>query len=216
MLERGIELIQKYGLERVTSNVAALMDHSEALMRALLARLPKGEFQAEDFLDNDGTTDQPVAIRVKIACQDQDRITIDFAGSDPQVGGSLNAVFAVTYSAVFYVLRCLLPEEAAPTAGLMRPVRVLTRAGSVVDARPPAAVAGGNVETSQRIVDVLLRAFARMLPDRIPAASSGTMNNLTIGGIDPRTQQPYAYYETIAGGEARGPAVTGSRAYIRT
>ncbi len=133
------------------------------------------------------------------------RLQVDFTGSAPQVTGSLNAVAAITYSATFYVLRCLLPEEAAPTAGLMRPVELIIPEASVVNARPPAAVAGGNVETSQRIVDVLLRAFAKILPDRIPAASSGTMNNLTIGGIDPRTGQSYAYYETIAGGAGARP-----------
>ncbi|MBV9612465.1 MAG: hydantoinase B/oxoprolinase family protein, partial [Acidobacteriaceae bacterium] len=116
-----------------------------------------------------------------------------------------NAVAAITYSATFYVLRCLLPEEAAPTSGLMRPVELNLGEGTVVNARAPAAVAGGNVETSQRIVDVLLRAFAEMLPGRIPAGSSGTMNNVTIGGIDPRNGQTYAYYETIAGGTGARP-----------
>ena len=130
---------------------------------------------------------------------------MDFTGSAPQVATSLNAVAAITYSAAFYVLRCLLPEEAAPTAGLMRPVKLILPEGSVVNAKLPAAVAGGNVETSQRITDVLLKALAQMLPDRIPAASSGTMNNLTIGGIDPRTGQTYAYYETIAGGSGARP-----------
>ncbi len=103
------------------------------------------------------------------------------------------------------MLRCLLPDEAAPTAGLMRRVRVITRPGSVVDAVSPAAVAGGNVETSQRITDTLLRAFSQIIPDRIPAASSGTMNNVTIGGMDPRNGQPYTYYETIAGGSGARP-----------
>lgn len=205
-VERVRELIERYGLERIHANVGALLDHSEALMRAELERLPEGEFSAEDYLDNDGIRDEPVNIAVTITTQPkQARIRFDFSGSDAQVAGSLNAVFAITYSAVFYVLRCLLPEEAAPTAGLMRPVELIAPQGSVVNARPPAAVAGGNVETSQRIVDVLLRAFAKILPDRIPAASSGTMNNLTIGGIDPRTGEPYAYYETIAGGSGARP-----------
>ncbi len=167
---------------------------------SFLASLPEGEFCAEDFLDSDGITDRPISIAVRVLTRPRERtLTLEFTADD-QVDGSLNAVFAITYSAAFYVLRCLLPDEAAATAGLMRPVSVVTRPGSVVDARPPAAVAGGNVETSQRIVDVLLRAFAQILPDRIPAASSGTMSNLTIGGIDPRRGQAYAYYETIAGG----------------
>jgi len=136
-------------------------------------------------------------------------ITVDFTGSDPQVEGSVNAVEAITYSACFYVFRCLLADEVPATAGLMRPIQVIAPEGTIVNARPPAAVAGGNVETSQRIVDVLLRALAQPVPDRIPAAASGTMNNLTIGGIDPRTSEPFAYYETIAGGMGARPAKPG-------
>jgi N-methylhydantoinase B len=136
-------------------------------------------------------------------------VTVDFSGSDPQVEGSINAVEAITYSACFYVFRCLLQQEVPATAGLMRPIKVVAPAGTVVNARPPAAVAGGNVETSQRIVDVLLRALAQAMPERIPAAASGTMNNLTIGGIDPRTGEPFAYYETIAGGMGARPTKDG-------
>jgi N-methylhydantoinase B len=132
-------------------------------------------------------------------------VTVDFTGSDPQVEGSINAVEAITYSACFYVFRCLLAEDVPATAGLMRPVRVIAPLGTVVNARPPAAVAGGNVETSQRIVDVLLCALAQAIPDRIPAAAAGTMNNFTIGGIDPRSGEPFAYYETIAGGMGARP-----------
>jgi N-methylhydantoinase B len=209
-VQRVTEMIEKYGLERMQVNVAALLDHSEALMKAELTRLPEGEFSGEDFLDNDGITDQPVKICVKITTDPtRGRARVDLTGSAAQVSGSLNAVFAITYSAIFYVFRCLLPDEAAPTAGLMRPIEVIIPEGTVVNARPPAAVAGGNVETSQRIVDVVLQAFSKILPDRIPAASSGSMNNLTIGGIDPRTGEPYAYYETIAGGSGAGPCADG-------
>jgi N-methylhydantoinase B len=141
-------------------------------------------------------------------------ITIDFSGSDPQVRGAINAVEAITFSACFYVFRCLLAEDVPATAGLMRPIRVIAPPGTVVNARPPAAVAGGNVETSQRIVDVLLRALSQALPDRIPAAAAGTMNNLTIGGMDsrdiaPSAGQPFAYYETIAGGMGARPTKDG-------
>src|SRR4029077_6096246 len=119
------------------------------------------------------------------------RVTIDFTGTDPQVEGSVNAVEAITYSACFYVFRCLLREDVPATAGLMRPITVIAPEGTIVNARLPAAVAGGNVETSQRIVDVVLRALSHAIPDRIPAAAAGTMNNLTIGGVDPRTGQPF-------------------------
>lgn len=141
-------------------------------------------------------------------------VTVDFTGSDPQVEGSVNAVEAITYSACFYVFRCLLAEDVPAAAGLMRPVHVIAPEGTVVNARAPAAVAGGNVETSQRIVDVVLRALAQAVPDRIPAAAAGTMNNLTIGGMHftkdgPRTREPFAYYETVAGGMGARPTKAG-------
>jgi N-methylhydantoinase B len=205
-VQRVAEMTAKYGLPRMQRNVTALLNHSEELMRTELAHWPAGEFSAEDFLDNDGLSDTPVKIRVTLRTNPSQReLDVDFTGSAPQIATSLNAVAAITYSATFYVLRCLLPEEAAPTAGLMRPVKLILPEASVVNAKLPAAVAGGNVETSQRITDVLLKALAQMLPERIPAASSGTMNNLTIGGIDPRTGQTYAYYETIAGGSGARP-----------
>jgi len=198
------ELCRRYGLARVQRAGHALLQYSERMMRAFLATVPAGAYAAEDFLDDDGITGAPVRIAVRITFP-RDRsnpVVADFTGSSPQVEGSVNAVEAITYSACFYVFRCLLRDEVPATAGLMRPIRLIAPAGSVVNARPPAAVAGGNVETSQRIVDVLLRALAQALPERIPAASSGTMNNLTIGGSDERgaTPAPFAYYETIAGG----------------
>ncbi len=193
-----------------------LLDYSERMMRAFLARVPKGTYRAEDFMDGDGISDRPVKIAVAVKFQAQrgrvargHMVTVDFTGTDPQVQGSINAVEAITYSACFYVFRCLLTEDVPATSGLMRPIRVIAPSGTVVNARPPAAVAGGNVETSQRIVDVLLRALAQAVPERIPAAASGTMNNLTIGGMDPRTGEPFAYYETIAGGMGARPTKPG-------
>jgi N-methylhydantoinase B len=176
-------------------------------MRAFLRRVPKGTYRAEDFMDNDGISDTPIKIAVTLRFGKD--VTVDFTGTDPQVEGSINAVEAITYSACFYVFRCLLAEDVPATAGLMRPIKVIAPAGTIVNAKPPAAVAGGNVETSQRIVDVLLRALAKALPDKIPAASCGTMNNLTIGGIDPRSGQSFAYYETLAGGMGGRPAKAG-------
>jgi N-methylhydantoinase B len=200
------ELVSKSGYARVARNTTDLLDYSERLMRAELKRLPAGTFSAEDFLDDDGITKDPIKIRATIKLDPHSASAeVDFTGTDPQVAGSVNAVYAITYSATFYVFRCLLPEDAAHTAGLMRAIKLTIPEGTVVNALPPAAVAGGNVETSQRIVDVLLRALCQALPTRIPAASSGTMNNLTIGGIDPRTRQPFAYYETIAGGMGARP-----------
>lgn len=218
--ERLREICSRYGVESAKRAAAELQDYSEELMRAFLERIPAGEYRAEDFLDGDGMIDRPVRIAVTVKVWDSSRtvrktpstqpmVTVDFNGSDSQVEGSVNAVAAITYSACFYVFRCLLTEEVPAAAGLMRPVRVIAPEGTVVNARPPAAVAGGNVETSQRIVDVVLLALAQAIPDRIPAAASGTMNNLTIGGIDPRTGEPFAYYETVAGGMGARPGKAG-------
>jgi N-methylhydantoinase B len=213
--ERLREVCQRYGIDRAKSAARDLMNYSEEMMRAFLQQVPPGKYAAEDFLDNDGISEQPIKIAVSLhfANSKQKRrehaVTVDFTGSDPQVQGSVNAVEAITYSGCFYVFRCLLTDDVPATSGLMRPVKVVAPAGTVVNANPPAAVAGGNVETSQRIVDVLLRALAQAIPDRIPAAASGTMNNLTIGGIDPETGAPFAYYETIAGGMGARPAKDG-------
>jgi N-methylhydantoinase B len=136
---------------------------------------------------------------------------VDLTGSDPQTPGPVNAVAAVTRAAVAYVVRGVVGEMPV-NDGMFRPIEVVTRAGTVVDPMPPAAVGAGNVETSQRIVDAVLRAFHRALPGRIPAASSGTMNNLLIGGIDPRSGTPFAYYETLAGGHGGGPGWDGEHA----
>jgi N-methylhydantoinase B len=219
------EICSRYGIARTKRAAVSLLDYSEELMRAFLSNIPPGKYQAEDFLDNDGIEDRPVRIAVAVLVSAPSRVktrlaaahrrrspvsvTIDFTGSDAQVQGAINAVEAITYSACFYVLRCLLREDVPATAGLMRPIRVIAPPGTVVNAKAPAAVAGGNVETSQRIVDVLLRALSQAIPDRIPAAASGTMNNLTIGGRDPHSGEPFAYYETIAGGMGARPSKDG-------
>jgi N-methylhydantoinase B len=159
-----------------------------------------------------------VRIAIKLSFRgrgDQRRVVVDFNGSSPQTRGSINAVEAITYSACFYVFRCLAADDVPAAAGLMRAIEVIAPRGTVVNAVPPAAVAGGNVETSQRIVDTLLRALAKAVPDRIPAGSSGTMNNLTIGGMDNRPAaeggygSAFAYYETIAGGMGARPTKDG-------
>lgn len=210
---RIAEICARYGLARTQRAAADLLDYSEAMMRSFLTTVPPGIYSAEDFLDNDGVDNKPVCIRVTVevrpSSKKQPPVTIDFTGSDPQVQGAINAVEAITLSACFYVFRCLLRDDVPATAGLMRPIAVIAPEGTIVNAKPPAAVAGGNVETSQRIVDVLLKALAQAIPDRIPAAASGTMNNLTIGGIDPRSGDPFAYYETIAGGMGARPTKNG-------
>lgn len=215
--QRLMEICSRCGTERAKRAARELQDYSEELIEAFFESVPEGEYRAEDFLDGDGISERPVKISVSVRVESGNRarsrphprVTVDFTGSDPQVEASVNAVRAIAYSACFYVFRCLLTEDVPAAAGLMRPIQVIAPLGTIVNARPPAAVAGGNVETSQRIVDVLLRALAQAIPDRIPAAASGTMNNLTIGGIDPRSGEPFAYYETIAGGMGARPSKGG-------
>jgi N-methylhydantoinase B len=212
--QRILELAEKYDYTELESLIEELLDYSERLVRAQLCTIPAGEFLAEDWLDDDGVTDSPCKIAVRLQFNPEAaQVRVDFSGSSPQVAGAINAVRAITLSACFYLLRCLLADDAPATAGILRPLTLTTPTGSIVDALPPAPVAGGNVETSQRIVDVLLRALAQAVPTRVPAASAGTMSNLTIGGIDSRSGsrivQPFTYYETTAGGMGARPGLDG-------
>src|SRR4029079_13940632 len=205
---RLLEIVERRGESEATEYASQLIDYSARLMRHTIASIPDGSYEAEDALDDDGIDERPVPIKVRVSIKG-DRALIDFTGSAPQVVGAINAVEAITVSAVSYVFRCLVPGEVPASAGLMEPIKVIAPAGTVVNANPPASVAGGNVETSQRIVDVLFKALAKAIPDRIPAASQGTMNNLTIGGIDTRTGAEFSYYETIAGGTGARPTMDG-------
>lgn len=205
---RLLEIVERRGEREATEYAAQLIDYSARLMRHTIASIPDGTYEAEDALDDDGVEDRPVTIAVRITVKGE-RAVVDFSGSAPQVAGAINAVEAITVSAVSYVFRCLVDGEVPASAGLMAPIDVIAPPGTVVNANPPASVAGGNVETSQRIVDVLFKALSQALPDRIPAASQGTMNNLTIGGIDLRNGQEFSYYETVAGGMGARPAFDG-------
>ncbi len=201
-------LIERHGQEEVSAYARHLVSYASRLMADLIAGIPDGTYRFADHLDDDGITTEPVPIRVTLTIEG-DRALVDFTGSAPQVAGPVNAVEAITRSAVLYAFRCLLAAGAPANDGCYEPLDILAPEGTIVNARPPASVAGGNVETSQRIVDVLFGALAQALPGRIPAASSGTMNNLTLGGIDPRTGAPFAYYETIAGGMGARPGSDG-------
>jgi len=205
---RLLEIVERRGVKETLEYSDQLINYSARLMRHTISAIPDGVYEAEDELDDDGITDTPVRIAVRIAIHG-DGAVVDFHGSSRQVTGAVNAVEAITVSAVSYVFRCLVPGEVPASAGLMEPIKVIAPSGTVVNANSPASVAGGNVETSQRIVDVLFKALAQAIPERIPAASQGTMNNLTIGGIDTRTGEEFSYYETIAGGTGARPSADG-------
>jgi N-methylhydantoinase B len=198
------EIAGHFGRRETQRYAAALLDYGEKMMEAVIAAIPDGEYSFDDVLDDDGAGTSPIPLRCTVRIEGG-RAEVDFTECSLQVSGCVNAVRAITLSAVFYVFRLLAPGEIPANAGCMRPITVKTRPGTVADCTFPAAVAGGNVETSQRLVDVLLGALALSLPERIPAASGGSMNNLIIGGDDGNGGL-FAYYETIAGGAGAGPS----------
>jgi N-methylhydantoinase B len=201
------ELVAAHGLDEVLAYAGHLCDYSERITRAAISSWPDGRYSFGDvleFVEGGAVTLLPILVTATI---DEDEISFDFEGSSPQVASSLNAVLAITQAACYYVVRCLIDDDAPMNAGCFAPVRVSAPAGCLVNALPPAAVAAGNVETSQRIVDAILGALAAALPHRIPAASQGTMNNLLMGGMRGADNEPhpYTYYETIGGGGGAGP-----------
>lgn len=198
-------LVDDYGVDRFTALSEALDRYAARLARAALSELPNGRFEAEDAMDDDGAGGPGPVLRVAVSVG-EDGIRVDFDGTDSAVPGNLNCPMSVTAAAVFYVFRCLLPDETPACAGAMEVVELQAPAGCLVHAEAPSATAAGNVETSQRIVDVLLRALSRALPERIPAASQGTMNNVGLGSGE------WSYYETMAGGCGAGPSGPGRSA----
>ncbi len=205
---RILEIIERHGLAETLRYTVELQKYSERLTKAVIHGIPDGRYGFEDFMDDDGFGSGPVPIRVEIAVRGS-KMRVDYTGSAPQTQGSVNAVESIARTAAYYALRCLVPYDIPNNSGCMTPIEVIAPSGTVVNAEFPAAVAGGNVETSQRMVDVILGALAKACPGKIPAASCGTMNNLTVGGIDhragPRQGRPYAYYETTGGGMGGGP-----------
>ena len=205
------DLMAAHGVDEVTDYAGHLLDYSERLTRTAIAGWPKGEFHFEDVIElveGDKSTPVPIHVTARIA---DETVTFDFTGTAPSIQGSLNTIESVVRSACYYVVRCLVGEELGEipvNSGCFAPVHIVAPLGSLVNAEPPAAVAGGNVETSQRITDVVIGALAQAMPNRLPAAGQGTMNNVTMGG---KTQdgRPWAYYETIGGGMGAAPAGDG-------
>lgn len=209
---RLLEMVDKRGAPDVLAAMDGLIAYADRVLARGIARIPDGVYEARDQMDDDGFGSGPVPIAVRMTVAGE-RLTVDFAGSSPQVPGGVNAVAAITASATRYVVRCVVQEllgEALPAGGgSMRNVTLELPPSTVVNASPPSSVAAANVETSQRITDVLIEAFAEALPEVLPALSQGTMNNTTVGGLDPRTGEPFAYYETVGGGMGAGPAGPG-------
>ena len=202
------EVVERYGLPLALEHMAALLDYSERVTRLAIQAIPDGVYRVLDYMDDDGLSEQLVPIQVTITVSG-DGMTIDFTGTSPQRPGCINAPQAVTMSACLYVIRCVVGGAAPANQGCLRPLEVITPWGSLVNPEPQHGVAGGNVETSQRITDVLFAALSQALPDLIPASSQGTMNNLLVGGHDPVREKPFVYYETIGGGMGARPEKDG-------
>ncbi|MEJ2208960.1 MAG: hydantoinase B/oxoprolinase family protein [Anaerolineae bacterium] len=217
--QRLQEIVARYSLEEARRYARGLLEYAERLTRAVLLDIPDGAYVFQDELDDGGIEQQAtvqerapgprIAVTVRVQ---GDTMTVDFTGTDPAVPGPLNAVRAIVESATWYAVRCLAgaaSDARLVNSGTFAPIDVIVPRGSLLDAEPPHAVAGGNVETSQRVVDVVFGALAQALPELIPAASQGTMNNIAVGGHDPERGTPFAYYETVGGGAGAGPAGDG-------
>jgi len=214
--DRFGEIVDRYGRGTVAAALSAIKDYAEERTRAEIGELPAGRYAFEDTLDGDGQGPGAVTIAAEIEIGD-DELRVDFTGTDEQVSGAVNAPIAVTASATYYAARCVIDPDIPPSAGAYRPIEIEAPAGTVVNAEPPAAVVGGNLEVSQRIVDVLFGAFAAAAPERVAAAGQGTMNNLTLGGTDPRDGSPFAFYETAgggSGGRASGDGMDGVHVHM--
>lgn len=210
--QRLLEIADRRGPAETLAAMDTLIDYADRLVASGIQAIPDGRYEAEDTMEDDGFGTRNLTIKVCLVVEGSD-LTVDFSGTDPQARGGINAVAAITSSATRYAVRCVIQEllkETLPAGGgSMSSVHLNLPPGSLVNATAPASVAAGNVETSQRITDVLLAAFGEALPALVPGHSQGTMNNLTVGGVDPRTQGPFAYYETAGGGMGAGPAGPG-------
>ncbi|MBN1954386.1 MAG: hydantoinase B/oxoprolinase family protein [Anaerolineae bacterium] len=201
--ERRLQaLVKAHGASRVLEHAAALIAYARRMTEAVIAAIPPGTYRFEDALEGDGQREERIPICVAVSVS-AGRMTVDFSGSAPQVAGNLNAVEPIVRSATWYCIRLLAEDDVPVNHGCFEPVTVVVPPHSLLSPDFPAAVAAGNMETSQRIVDVVLGALAQALPERIPAASQGTMNNVTFGGL--QNGQPFVYYETIGGGHGGGP-----------
>jgi N-methylhydantoinase B len=202
--EALLRMVRANGAGEVSRYGKALLDYSQTFMARAIAAIPAGAARFEDVLDDDGAGFGPVGIRARLTIEG-DRATVDFQDCDGQVGGCVNCPAAVTRSAVYYCFACLLDEQVPLNGGCFRNIEVVTKPGTVVHALYPAAVVAGNTETSQRVVDVVFGALAQLLPDRIPAASCGTMSSVALGGALGELQLGWTYYETIGGGSGASP-----------
>jgi N-methylhydantoinase B len=201
-IERVEQLVRAFGVDGWREGLGWLNDYAERLARSALAEIPHGAWRFRDYMDDDGAGAWDIPIEVCVNVDGSD-VRVDFAGTAAQVDGNINCPLSVTAAAVFYVFRCLMPAQTPACSGALRPLALAAPEGCLLNARRPAAVAAGNVETGTRVVDAILGALAPALPGRIPAASHGSMNNVAIGGRG--AGGDWDYYETLGGGMGAGP-----------
>jgi N-methylhydantoinase B len=202
-IRRVRELMDEYGVDTVHSSMEEIMNYSERRMRSEIQAMPDGVYEAEDWMEDTGTGKKPVKIQVTITIEG-DEIKFDYSGTAKQVEGPVNAPLGVTLAGLFFTLISVTDPSIPVNDGCFRPISLHIPKGSMMNPIRPAPVAGGNVETSQRNVDVLMMALAQAIPEKVPAASQGTMNNVSIGGIR-EDGTPWTFYETIAGGSGGRP-----------
>lgn len=209
--QRVAEMIARDGADMVIDYAHHVLDHAERCMRAGIDALPDGVYRFEDFLDDDGQSDEPVKIKVAVTI-DGDELTADFCGSSPQVRGPLNCRLSAVESCLYYAAKAIIDPELPVCAGAYRPLRAIAEEGSVLHARFPAAIGNANILTDQRVVDTLFGAFHQAVPKRVCAACSGEMNLINLGGVDSRTGRYFNYVETLAGGQGASHDLDGGDA----
>ncbi len=196
------DLVEKYGLETVVSAWKRSIDYTANYMRGKIGELPEGEYSAEDYMEADDRL-----IRIRVTVKIGEGMTVDFSGTDPQVDVPINAVYGVTVASSSYAIKAAIDPSLPMNYGFFKVVNILAPEGTLVNPKKPAPVAAGNVETSQRIAETVLKALAVPLPKRIPAASHGSMNNVMVGGVHEGAS--WAFYETIGGGMGGRPGKDG-------
>ncbi len=196
-VQRVAQLVDKFGMEETLQGWDETISRTESLVRSKMKDWPRGNYEAEDFLEWGDEM-----LRIKVRLEIGDKVKADFTGTHPQIEGPLNAVLGVTYSSTSFAIRSML-EDVPTNEGFYSNVEVVTEEGTLLNPRKPAAVGGGNVETSQRVADVVFLALSKALPDRVPAASHGTMMNVMMGGVI--NGKYWSYYETVGGGAGARP-----------
>jgi N-methylhydantoinase B len=206
---RVADLLTRTGRDELVRYMYAVLDYAERRMRAGIRTLPEGDYSFEDFLDDDGISDEPIRIAVTLRVR-VDQLTADFTGTAPQVLGPLNARLSAARACVYYVAKAVIDPDLPTCAGAYRPIEVRAPEGTILNARYPAAIGNANIITDQRVVDVLMGAFHKAVPEKVCAACSGEMNLLNIGGINPISSEYYNYVETYAGGQGASVDLDGA------